>query len=100
MGFKFRRQHPLGPYILDFYCPGSRLAVDLDGGQHFTSVAQDYDRRRTVFLAGRGIKVLRFATDLVFREPDAILDAIVLALDGVPRSRNEGSRGASRAGSD
>ena len=83
-GFKFRRQHPCGPYILDFYCPNRHLAVELDGGQHFTSTAQDYDRRRTAFLQRQGIAVLRFQTDLVFREQIAVLEAILRALGGVP----------------
>jgi very-short-patch-repair endonuclease len=84
MGFKFRRQHPCGPYILDFYCPARHLAVELDGGQHFISAAQNYDQRRTTFLNRQGITVLRFPTDLVFREPVAVLDAIVLALGAGP----------------
>ena len=84
MGFKFRRQHPFGPYILDFYCPDRHLAVELDGGQHFNSAAQNYDQRRTTLLLRRGIRVLRFPTDLVFREPIAVLNAIVLALGGDP----------------
>jgi very-short-patch-repair endonuclease len=84
LGFKFRRQHPCGPYILDFYCPSGQLAVELDGGQHFNLAAQDYDLRRTAFLLRRGVRVLRFPTDLVFREPIAILDAIVLALGARP----------------
>jgi len=83
-GFKFRRQHPCGPYILDFYCPGRHLAVELDGGQHFHPTALEYDARRTAFLVRRGIAVVRFPTDLVFREPIAVLDAILLALLGVP----------------
>jgi very-short-patch-repair endonuclease len=83
-GFKFRRQHPCGPYILDFYCPNRHLAVELDGGQHFTSTAQDYDRRRTAFLRRQGISVLRFQTDLVFRERIAVLETILRALGGVP----------------
>jgi adenine-specific DNA-methyltransferase len=83
-GFKFRRQHPCGPYFLDFYCPSRHLAVELDGGQHFSPLAQDYDTRRTAFLLRRGITVVRFPTDLVFREPIALLDAILLALGGVP----------------
>jgi very-short-patch-repair endonuclease len=58
--------------------------VELDGGQHFSSAAQDYDQRRTTFLLRRGIMVLRFPNDLVFREPIAVLDAIVLALGGGP----------------
>jgi very-short-patch-repair endonuclease len=82
LGFKFRRQHPCGPYILDFYCAGRLLAVELDGGQHFSPSAQSYDRRRTAFLVRHGITVLRFPTDLVFSELAAILDAIHLALTG------------------
>lgn len=87
VGFKFRRQHPAGPYILDFYCPDRRLAVELDGGQHFMSAARSYDRRRTTFLRRLGVRVLRFPTDLIFREPDAVLEAILLALHGCDASR-------------
>jgi very-short-patch-repair endonuclease len=54
--------------------------VELDGGQHFLPLAQAYDRRRTAFLGRRGIKVLRFPSDLVFRELPALLDAIALTL--------------------
>jgi very-short-patch-repair endonuclease len=79
-GFKFRRQHPCGPYILDFYCPRGRVAVELDGGQHFGSEAQAYDERRTAYLRRRGINLLRFANDVVFKELDAVLEAIVGAL--------------------
>jgi very-short-patch-repair endonuclease len=79
-GFKFRRQHPCGPYILDFYCARERLAVELDGGQHFEEVAIRYDERRTAYLRGHGIEVLRFATDLVFRDLTAVLDEIARAL--------------------
>ena len=79
-GFKLRRQHPVGPYIVDFYCASKRLAIELDGGQHFEVSAQRYDERRTAFLRERGISVLRFATDLVFREPIAVLEEIARAL--------------------
>jgi very-short-patch-repair endonuclease len=58
--------------------------VELDGGQHFEPAGQDYDHRRTAFLARRGITVLRFPTDLVFREPIAVLHAIGIALGGCP----------------
>jgi very-short-patch-repair endonuclease len=84
MGSKFRRQHPCGPYILDFYCPGSQLAVELDGSQHFDEAASRYDQRRTAFLRSRGIRVLRFPTDLVFREPCAVSEAIWLAIAADP----------------
>ena len=81
-GFKFRRQYPCGPYILDFYCPGRRVAVELDGGHHFEAAALAYDERRTMYLNARGINVLRFANDVVFKELDAVLDEIARALGG------------------
>jgi len=83
-GFKFRRQHLCGPFILDFFCAAKHLAIELDGGQHFERAAQAYDERRTAFLCCRGIRVLRFATDLVFRERQAILEMIRLVLSEDP----------------
>jgi len=83
-GFKFRRQYPCGPFIIDFCCAEARLAVELDGGQHFEPLAQAYDERRTAFLGRRGIKVVRFQTDLVFRELTAVLESITAALRDGP----------------
>jgi very-short-patch-repair endonuclease len=79
-GFKFRRQHSFGPYILDFFCYERRLAIELDGGQHFDPVIAEYDRRRTHRLASSGITLLRFPNDLVRRETAGVLDAIAAAL--------------------
>ena len=79
-GFKFRRQHPVGPFILDFFCAARSLAIELDGGQHFEDERQAYDARRTRYIAARGIRVVRFATDLIFRERDGVLRAIAVAL--------------------
>jgi adenine-specific DNA-methyltransferase len=76
IGLKFRRQHPCGPYILDFYCPARRLAIELDGGQHFDPTAEAYDLRRTAFLERNGVKVLRFTNDVVLREIREVLEAI------------------------
>ena len=81
---KFRRQHPCGPYILDFYCPARQLAVELDGGQHFEPSAQAYDERRTDYLRRHGITLIRFSNDLVFRELPAVLEAIARALRAGP----------------
>jgi len=80
VSFKFRRQHPCGPYILDFYCPDRRLAIELDGGQHFELQAQAYDARRTAYLRRSGIQMLRFPSDLIFTELHAVLEAIALPL--------------------
>jgi very-short-patch-repair endonuclease len=55
-GLKFRRQHPVGPYIVDLYCADRRLAVELDGGQHFTVEGLSNDGRRIEYLAARGIR--------------------------------------------
>jgi very-short-patch-repair endonuclease len=79
-GFKFRRQHPVGPFILDFFCPARRLAIEVDGGQHFHPDAQRRDRRRSQFLAARGISVLRFAANQVLAQTDAVLATIAFAL--------------------
>jgi len=49
-GYKFRRQHSVGSYILDFYCPSEKLAVELDGDSHFTDAAIEYDDVRTAYL--------------------------------------------------
>ena len=56
--FKFRRQHPIGEYIVDFVCLERHLIVELDGGQHAAQVA--YDDQRTAWLKSRGYRVLRF----------------------------------------
>src|SRR5271166_72860 len=59
-GFKFRRQHPVGPYILDVYCPAARLSVELDGFQHGLPEQQRTDEARRNFLAAAGIEELPF----------------------------------------
>jgi very-short-patch-repair endonuclease len=60
VGYKFRRQHPFGCYILDFYCPTAKLAIELDGGGHSYRAGQIRDRTRSESLARKGIIVLRF----------------------------------------
>src|SRR5580698_1168026 len=59
-GFKFRRQHPAGHYVLDFYCPNARLAVELDGFGHGHPVQRDHDLKRDQWLDQEGIEVLRY----------------------------------------
>jgi very-short-patch-repair endonuclease len=80
-GAKFRRQHPAGPYIVDFICINEKLVIELDGGQH--QQQQDYDAERTAFLEQSGYRVLRFwDNDVLLRTNDvmqAILDAVVVS---------------------
>jgi very-short-patch-repair endonuclease len=78
-GFKFRRQHPIPPFVIDFYCHEKRLAVELDGGQHAERAARD--ERRTQDLARRGIRVIRFWDNQVLAETEAVLEALWLALN-------------------
>ena len=76
LGFKFRRQHPVGPYILDFYCHAANLAVELDGGQHNESQAALQDDRRSAELQEMGIGVVRFWNDDVLARTEAVLERI------------------------
>jgi very-short-patch-repair endonuclease len=73
---KFRRQHVVGHYILDFYCAEHGVAVELDGGQHFTPEGQAYDDRRTAYLAAVGVRVLRFSNRELFEEREGVLESI------------------------
>ena len=75
-GMKFRRQHPVGRYILDFYCHQKRLAVELDGGQHNYQDARSYDDRRSRFLREQGIRVVRYWNHDVLTETDSMLESL------------------------
>jgi very-short-patch-repair endonuclease len=75
-GKKFRRQHSVGPYILDFYCAECRLAVELDGQTHFNPMSWDHDCRRTEYLKKLNIRVLRFENREVFECPEWVLGKI------------------------
>jgi very-short-patch-repair endonuclease len=77
-GFKFRRQQPLGKYIVDFVCFEKKLVIELDGGQH--QEQQDYDAQRTEWLQTQGFRVLRFWNHQVLTETGAVLQAIWKAL--------------------
>lgn len=78
MDFKFRRQVPVGPYIVDLVCESGALVVEIDGSQHMELV--DYDRRRTAFLEKKGYRVLRFWNNQVLQETEAVLESIALTL--------------------
>jgi very-short-patch-repair endonuclease len=72
----FRRQHPIGEYVLDFYCPTAKLAIEVDGAAHDFGARPRRDERRTKWLRGEGIKVLRIPKD-VLADPDEIADAVI-----------------------
>ncbi|HML76097.1 MAG TPA: DUF559 domain-containing protein [Anaerohalosphaeraceae bacterium] len=75
-GRRFRRQHSFGNYILDFYCPSERLAIELDGQPHFNTRAAVYDYERDLFLAHFDVLVLRFVNRFVFDNPQGVLNQI------------------------
>ncbi|CAN7262631.1 DUF559 domain-containing protein [Pseudoxanthomonas sp. LjRoot168] len=83
-GWKFRRQHRIGPYFADFVCLEAGLVVELDGSQHLKQ--EQYDRTRTAHLKREGFEVLRFWNDDVLRETEAVLVAILTALAPHPPS--------------
>ena len=76
-GFGFRRQHPIGPYSADFYCPVAKLVIEVDGLVHNFADAVDHDERRNRYMRVLGLKVIRIAASDVFRDPDGIADALV-----------------------
>lgn len=75
-GRKFRRQHSIDNYIVDFYCPAEKLVIELDGQAHYNILAERKDNERDIKLKSYGIKVLRFENKLVFIQPEIVLNAI------------------------
>ena len=75
-GFKFRRQQPIGPYIVDFVCFSHRLVVEIDGGQHGTETGIAADEVRSRFLEGEGFRVLRFWNNEVAVNAEGVCERI------------------------
>jgi adenine-specific DNA-methyltransferase len=78
-GFKFRRQQPIGRYVVDFFCSESKLVIELDGGHHTDQIKRD--QRRTEFLNKAGYRVLRFWDHEVLAETEAVLQQIIDAVN-------------------
>jgi very-short-patch-repair endonuclease len=76
-GLHFRRQCPMGPYILDFYCSAARLAIELDGHSHGVEGAEAHDARRDAWLRTRGISTLRLSNDDVRDDLESVLATII-----------------------
>ncbi|WP_229679379.1 endonuclease domain-containing protein [Dyella caseinilytica] len=90
-GHKFRRQHPIPPYVADFYCDTNRLVIELDGSQHDPQT----DKTRTLYLEAQGLKVLRFWDNDVLQQMDAVLEVIFSSFEDrtltpTPLPRGEG----------
>jgi very-short-patch-repair endonuclease len=85
-GVRFRRQHTIGPYIVDFYCSVAKLVVELDGDQHGEDRHVRYDEARTHWLTANNFRVVRCTNSEFLRDPQSVLDAIWRAVQesGVP----------------
>lgn len=90
LGVKFRRQHSIGRYIVDFYSPEIKLVIEVDGGQHFTDDGKEYDEERTKFINNFGIKVLRFANNEIVNNLEGVIDTIESEI--MERSQNRVDR--------
>lgn len=78
MNLKFRRQHVIASYIVDFYCHEIGLVIELDGSQHGTDDAVEYDAERTQFLEALGLRVVRYWNHDVLGRPDVVLEDLWL----------------------
>jgi len=81
LGFKFRRQHSIGKYIVDFYCPKKKLIIEVDGGQHDEGNARRYDENRTKYFESLGMKVLRFWDNEVNNNISGVIQEIINYLE-------------------
>jgi very-short-patch-repair endonuclease len=79
LGFSFRRQFPVGPYVVDFVCFEARLIVEIDGGQHASAQAA-YDAKRDAWLRGEGFRILRFWNNDVLKNLGGVLERVAEAL--------------------
>ncbi len=75
-GVKFRRQHGIGRYVVDFFAPAVKLVIEVDGDSHGTEVAQKYDDERQKEIERLGLKVIRFTNEDVLQNMDGVLESI------------------------
>jgi very-short-patch-repair endonuclease len=93
MGVKFRRQHGIGHYIVDFYCPALKLAIEVDGDSHFSQSAQDYDSVRDNFMLSLGIMTIRVRNDDVMKNRQGVFEYINTQLElRLQQAEYQGSR--------
>jgi very-short-patch-repair endonuclease len=93
-GLKFRRQHPAGPYVLDFYCDQARLCIEVDGSVHGMGDNAQVDEYRDVWLAEAGIRTLRISANDVLKNLDGVLQLIVLECGGNPLHHSPSASGS------
>ncbi|MCX6731610.1 MAG: endonuclease domain-containing protein [Candidatus Parcubacteria bacterium] len=94
--YKFRRQYSIGPFVVDFYCPKLKLAIEIDGSSHFQSDELEYDKERQDYIEDKNIKFLRFINDDIYKKLDKIVKIIknnVYPHPTLPLAKGEGEGG-------
>lgn len=81
LGVKFRRQHGIGHYIVDFYSPDSKLVIEVDGDSHYTNTAQQQDAQRDAYLRQLGLRVLRFTNQEINQNMAGVYETIKRVID-------------------
>ena len=76
-GIRFRRQHPIGPYILDFYCPSAKLAIEVDGMAHDMGTCPEHHSRREWALSQEGVEIIRVSAQEVLQDAEDVADRIL-----------------------
>ncbi|MCM8816529.1 MAG: endonuclease domain-containing protein [Candidatus Omnitrophica bacterium] len=76
-GYQFYRQRPIGKFIVDFYCPKAKLVVEIDGGQHYSDDGIKMDKTRDKFLAGYGLRILRFSDREIFENIEGVIEKVL-----------------------
>lgn len=75
-GWRFRRQHGFGPYVLDFYCPTLKLCIEVDGNIHLIDEIKQKDDDRTIFLEKNGTSVIRFTNEEIEKDVNSVLERL------------------------
>ncbi|HEY3812447.1 MAG TPA: DUF559 domain-containing protein [Caulobacteraceae bacterium] len=81
LGYKIRRQHPFGPYVIDFYCAAAKLAIEVDGGVHETEPQSSHDHSRDQYLIRHGVRTLRVSSALVMGDPERVIAKLKLWIE-------------------
>ena len=90
LGYKIRRQHPFGPYVLDFYCAAAKLAIEVDGSVHATEPQSAHDHSRDRYLIRHGVRTLRVPSALVLSDPGTVIVKLKLWIERAVEFQNNG----------
>ena len=83
IGYKFRRQHPIDRFIIDFYCAQAKLCIEIDGSSHLETKQQEYDQARTEYLEELGYKVIRFTNNDVRYRINSVIEEIIRTIEKI-----------------